>query len=30
MRETKFAQIGSALLIAGFSVQIAANVIYES
>jgi hypothetical protein len=30
MRETRFAQIGAALLIAGFSVQIAANVIYES
>ena len=30
MRETRFAQLGAALLIAGFSVQIAANVIYES
>jgi hypothetical protein len=30
MRETRLAQIGAALLIAGFSVQIAANVIYES
>ena len=30
MRETRFAQIGAALLITGFSVQIAANVIYES
>ena len=30
MRETRFAQIGAALLIAGFSVQIAANAIYES
>ena len=30
MKETRFAQIGAALLIAGFSVQIAANVIYES
>jgi predicted histidine transporter YuiF (NhaC family) len=30
MRETRFAQISAALLIAGFSVQIAANVIYES
>jgi predicted histidine transporter YuiF (NhaC family) len=30
MRETRFAQIGAALLIAGFSAQIAANVIYES
>jgi hypothetical protein len=29
MRETRFAQIGAALLIAGFSVQIAANVTYE-
>ena len=27
MRETRFAQIGTVLLIAGFSVQIAANVI---
>jgi hypothetical protein len=30
MRETRFAQIGAALLILGFAVQIAANVIYES
>jgi hypothetical protein len=30
MRETRYAQIGAALLILGFSVQIAANVIYES
>jgi hypothetical protein len=30
MRETRFAQIGAALLILGFSVQIAANVINES
>jgi hypothetical protein len=29
MRETRFAQIGAILLIAGFSVQIAANVTYE-
>jgi hypothetical protein len=29
MRETRFAQIGAVLLIAGFSVQIAANVTYE-
>ena len=30
MKETRFAQIGAVLLIVGFSVQIAANVIYES
>ena len=30
MRETRFAQIDAALLILGFSVQIVANVIYES
>jgi hypothetical protein len=30
MRETRFAQIGAALLIAGFLYKIAANVIYES
>ena len=30
LRETRLAQIGAALLIAGFSVQIAANLIFES
>jgi hypothetical protein len=30
MRETRFAQIGAAILIAGFLYKIAANVIYES
>jgi hypothetical protein len=30
LKETRIAQIGAALLIAGFSIQIAANVIYES
>ena len=30
MKETRFSRIGAALLIAEFSVQIAANVIYES
>jgi hypothetical protein len=30
MKETRFAQVGAILLIKGFSVQIAANVIFES
>ena len=30
MKETRMAQVGAALLIAGFSVQIAANLIFES
>jgi predicted RND superfamily exporter protein len=30
MKETRFAQVGAILLITGFSVQIAANVIFES
>ena len=30
LKETRMAQVGAALLIAGFSVQIAANLIFES
>jgi hypothetical protein len=30
LRETRIAQVGAALLMAGFSVQIAANLIFES
>jgi hypothetical protein len=30
LKETQIAQIGAALLIAGFSIQIAAHVVYES
>lgn len=30
LKETRMAQAGAALLIAGFSVQIAANLIFES
>jgi hypothetical protein len=30
LKETRFAQVGAILLITGFSVQIAANVIFES
>jgi hypothetical protein len=30
LRETRIAQVGAILLITGFSVQIAANVIFES
>ena len=30
LKETRIAQIGAVLLIAGFSIQIAANLIFES
>lgn len=30
LKETRMAQVGATLLIAGFSVQIAANLIFES